>query len=352
MADKTEKPTAKRRQQARDEGTVARSQDLNGAAVLLVGLIALGISGPGIAQALANVMRESLGHVASSDIVSPNTIPNLLLSTMVPAIKSLAPVLAACTLAAILINLPQVGLKPRTKALKPNAKRLNPITGAKNLFGPNALVETAKGILKILIVGAVVLSALIPRLPDFAGLVGVSPVDLGSRLAGDIRSIGLRAAFAYILIGLVDYAYQRKRTEKSIKMDKQEVKDEARNAELAPEIKGEIRRRQMSQARARMMADVPTADVVVTNPTHYAVALRYDGDSAAPVVVAKGMDHLAARIRELATEADVPLVPDPPLARSLHKSVEVGQEIPEELFEAVAAVLAHVYRLAGRRRVA
>ncbi len=352
MADKTEKPTAKRRQQARDEGTVARSQDLNGAAVLLVGLIALGISGPGIAQALANVMRESLGHAAASDIVSPNTIPNLLLSTMVPAIKSLAPVLAACTLAAILINLPQVGLKPRTKALKPNAKRLNPITGAKNLFGPNALVETAKGILKILIVGAVVLSALIPRIPDFAGLVGASPVDLGSRLAGEIRSIGLRAALAYILIGLVDYAYQRKRTEKSLKMDKQEVKDEARNAELAPEIKGEIRRRQMSQARARMMADVPTADVVVTNPTHYAVALRYDGESAAPVVVAKGMDHLAARIRELATEAGVPLVPDPPLARSLHKTVEVGQEIPEELFEAVAAVLAHVYRLAGRRRVA
>ena len=135
-------------------------------------------------------------------------------------------------------------------------------------------------------------------------------------------------------------------------MSKQEVKDEARNAELAPEIKGEIRRRQMSQARARMMADVPTADVVVTNPTHYAVALRYDGESAAPVVVAKGMDHLAARIRELATEAGVPLVPDPPLARSLHNSVEVGQEIPEELFEAVAAVLAHVYRLAGRRAIA
>jgi flagellar biosynthetic protein FlhB len=162
----------------------------------------------------------------------------------------------------------------------------------------------------------------------------------------------MRAAMIYMLLGIIDYFYQRFRTEKSLKMDKQEIKEEAKGQDLPPEVKAALRRRQNAAARQRMMTDIPTADVVVTNPTHYAVALRYESGSSAPVVVAKGMDHLAARIREIAEESGIPLVPDPPLARALHRNVEVGQEIPEDLFEAVATVLAHVYRIAGRRAVA
>jgi flagellar biosynthetic protein FlhB len=149
----------------------------------------------------------------------------------------------------------------------------------------------------------------------------------------------------------VDYFWQRHSREKSLRMKKEEVKEEGKGQDLPPEIKGAIRRKQREAARARMMADVPTADVIVTNPTHFSVALKYDGESTAPIVVAKGQDLMALRIREIGAEAGVAIVPDPPLARSLHKSVEVGQQIPEELFQAVAQILAYVYRVAGRRRL-
>jgi flagellar biosynthetic protein FlhB len=250
------------------------------------------------------------------------------------------------------VSLAQVGLKPKLEALKPDPKRLNPVTGAKNIFGKNSLVELAKNLLKIGIVAAVVLSALLPHVTDWAAMVGMSPIELGTAMAANIKSLALRAGVAYLLIGLVDFFYQRFRMEKSMRMDKQEVKDEAKQQDLPAEVKGAIRRRQREAARARMMAAVPEADVVVTNPTHFSVALKYDGTSPAPEVVAKGQDLLALRIREIAAANDVPIVPDPPLARSLHGSVEVGQQIPEELFQAVAQVLAYVYRVAGRRRAA
>lgn len=346
--EKTEKPTAKRRDEARKKGTVSRSQDLNGATVLLVGIVVLGMVGPELGQRLAEGMRGSLSQAALSDPVQLNTVGGVILGVLTPAMVGLLPVIFACAVAAIVINVAQIGFKPATQALKPDPKRMNPITGAKNLFGPNALVETAKGVIKILVVGTVVLMALLPQLPELAGLVGISPIELSAAMASQIRSIGIRAGVVYMIIGLLDYFYQRYRTEKSLKMDKQEVKDEAKGQDLPAEVKSALRRRQMQQARQRMMADVPMADVVVTNPTHYAVALKYEAGASAPIVVAKGMDHLAAKIREAAEEAGVPLVPDPPLARALHKMVEVGQEIPEDLFEAVAAVLAHVYRVARR----
>jgi flagellar biosynthetic protein FlhB len=166
-------------------------------------------------------------------------------------------------------------------------------------------------------------------------------------------SLVKRAAFAYLFIGLADFAWQKRRTEKSMKMDKQEIRDEAKNANLPAEVRSMIRRRQMEASRKRMMANVPTADVVVTNPTHYSVALRYDTSRAdAPEVVAKGKGIIALRIRELAAEHGVPVIPDPPLARGLYASVEIGHLIPEEFFGAVAAVLAFVYRTAARRPAA
>jgi flagellar biosynthesis protein FlhB len=350
--EKTEKATPKRREEARNKGQVARSNDLNGAVIMLAGLMALGATGPAMAQRMGDALRETLALGAQKDVVRVNTIGTILLDAGQQAALAVAPVVGACAVAAIVVAASQVGLKPRPGAIKPDPRKLNPVTGFKNIFGPNAIFETGKNVVKVAVVAAVVLSALLPHLTEMAGLVGMSPIDLASRLAGDIRGIALRAAAAYFLIGLADYFYQRFRTEKSMRMDKQEVKEEAKQQQLPAEVRSQIRRRQMMNARARMMAAVPEADVVVTNPTHYSVALKYDGASPAPEVVAKGMDHVAFKIREIAAANGVPIVPDPPLARSLHASVEVGDQIPEELFHAVAQVLAYVYRVAGRRRIA
>jgi flagellar biosynthetic protein FlhB len=201
-------------------------------------------------------------------------------------------------------------------------------------------------------VGAVAAFALLPGLTGLAAMVGVEPAALGSFSGARALSIAERAAFAYVLIGLVDYAWKRRRHERQLRMTKQEVKDEARQHGISAEVKAAQRRRAMAAARARMMAAVPSADVVVANPTHFAVALRYDGTRTAPEVVAKGQDLIALQIRRVAEEHGVPVVTDPPLARALHASVEIGQVIPAELYAAVARVLAFVYRLAGRRRLA
>jgi len=263
-----------------------------------------------------------------------------------------APVIFTCVAAAVLVNVIQVGGKPHMQALKPDPKRLNPIAGFKNIYGPNALFEGAKNIFKVAAVGAVTALGVLPKLDQFAALVGMPPEELMPTLAHMVLGIAQRAGMAYLLIGIVDYVYQRYRTEKALKMDKQEVKEEAKSSELPAEVRGAIRRRQMQAARARMMADVPTADVVVTNPTHFAVALKYDAEKAAPEVVAKGSDLVAHKIREIAASSGVPVIADPPLARSLHGTVEVGHQIPEELYQAVAGLLAYVYRTARRRAFA
>jgi flagellar biosynthetic protein FlhB len=191
--------------------------------------------------------------------------------------------------------------------------------------------------------------ALFGQLDELGALVGMTPAELLSRASETILQIAQRGAMAYLVIALVDFAWQRYRFEKQMKMDKEEVKQEFKQQTVSAEVRGAMRRRQMQAARARMMADVPGADVVVTNPTHFAVALRYGNDAPAPVVVAKGQDLIAARIRAIAAEHDVPVISNPPLARALHASVEINSEIPEEMFGAVAQLLAFVYRTAGRR---
>ncbi len=243
----------------------------------------------------------------------------------------------------------QVGWKPSAQALKPDFKRINPLSGFKNMFGMHFVFESAKTVVKFAVVGAIAGMVLWPQLDELGALVGLGPQELLERGAGTVLTIAQRAGMGYLLIAVVDLVWQRYRHEKQMKMDKEEVKQEFKQQTVSPEVRSAIRRRQMQVARARMMADVPGADVVVTNPTHYAVALRYSSDAPAPIVVAKGQDIVAARIKALAAEHDVPVIPDPPLARALHASVEIGTEIPEELFGAVAQVLAFVYRTAGRR---
>lgn len=343
--DKTEKATPKKRDEARKRGQVARSADLVGAAILIAALQVLSMTGPKIGARMQENMEWALRSAAHPQLISQEGIGEVLLFSMKEMGLMLAPILAVCAIAAVIVNVAIVGWKPSMEALKPMPQRISPISGAKNIFGANAAVEGVKSVVKVLAVAAIVAIALVPQLSSLGAMVGMEPGQLAGALMSETMAIAKWAAIAYFVIGVADLFWQRHRHEKSLRMDKQEVKDEAKQQQLPAEVRGAIRRRQAQASRARMMGAVPEADVVVVNPTHYAVALRYDGTSPAPEVVAKGVDLVAARIREIAAEHGVAIVPDPPLARSLHASVEVGQQIPEELFGAVAQVLAFVYRL-------
>jgi flagellar biosynthetic protein FlhB len=349
--DRTEKATPKHREKARKQGQIARSSDLNGALVLIAGIVTITALGPHIANSIGEYMRAMLAEIAHPhSVTSAAGLNGLMKAALTTLALTVGPVAGACVVAAILGGVAQVGFRPRPQALKFDPHRISPLSGAKNIFGPNMLFETGKATTKVLIVGAVAAMSLLPDMTGLASKVGISPLALGGLAGGSALGVAERAAFAYALIGLIDYAWQRRRNERAMRMTKQEVKEEVRQHNISAELKGAQRRRQMQAARARMMAAVPSADVVVTNPTHYAVALRYDGSRPAPEVVAKGKDLIAAQIRKVAQEHGVPIVPDPPLARALHSSVEIGQVVPAELYIAVARVLAFVYRVAGRRR--
>ena len=212
--------------------------------------------------------------------------------------------------------------------------------------------EAGKSLLKVSAVGAIAATAVYPKMDQLGALVGTPPEDLIPQIASMILSIAQRAAGAYLVIAAVDYGYQRHRHEKSLRMDKEEIKQEFKQQGLPAEIRSAQKRRAMELSRARMMDAVPSADVIVTNPTHYSVALKYEAGSDAPIVVAKGVDSLAFKIREIAKATGVMIVPDPPLARTLYANVEIDRQIPEDLFAAVAQLLAYVYRVAAARRAA
>jgi flagellar biosynthetic protein FlhB len=320
--------------------------------VLFAGLIAVIVVGPAILSGAASAMRGAFADIATPSMVSSGAGLRTLFNSSLGVLETtVAPIAAACCVAGVVANAAQVGWHPSVTKIRPDFRRISPLAGLKNLVGPRLLFDTGKSLAKVAVVGTVATVALLPLLVHDAATVGTTPGALGALAASSIKGIVERAAAAYLLIGIVDMVHQRRRYEKGLKMTRQEVKDEMRQHSLPPEVRSALRRRAIRAARARMMAAVPTADVVVTNPTHYAVALRYDGTQQAPEIVAKGKDLVAAQIRTIAEEHEVPIVPDPPLARALHGSVEVGQLVPEELWQAVAQLLAFVYRLAARRKV-
>jgi flagellar biosynthesis protein FlhB len=351
--DRTERATPKHRRRAREKGQVARSADLGGSLVVTAGLLAISLMGARIVLAGASAFRSIFGEIAEPGrATSAAGLTDLMHSALSTTVVTVVPVALACLVTAVLAGVAQVGFTPTPQALKPDFRRINPASGARNLLGPNLVFETLKTTAKIAVVGVVAALAILPELTVLASNVGISPAGLAQLSGGKAMGVAEHAAFAYLVIGVLDYAWRRRRHERQLRMTKQEVRDEARQYGISAEVKAALRRRQMAAARARMMAAVPDADVVVTNPTHFAVALMYDGSRTAPEVVAKGQDLIAAQIRRVAEENDVPVISDPPLARALHSSTEIGQVIPEELYAAVARVLAFVYRLAGRRRLA
>ncbi len=251
--------------------------------------------------------------------------------------------------AGICASVLQVRPKITPQALKPQFSRINPKNGIKRLFSVTAVFDAVKAIAKTSIVGGAAFLAVWGRLDSLAAMTGMPPAAILFTIAGMVSQVALYVGIAFIGVAGADYAWQRHRHEKTLKMTKDEVKQEAKQQDISPEVRRAIRRRQFQQARKRMIAEVATADVVITNPTHFAVALRYDGSRPAPELIAKGADLVAAAIREEAERYDVTVVTNPPLARALYREIEVGQMIPDTFFQAVAEVLAFVYRTAGRK---
>src|ERR1700754_652849 len=351
--NKTEKATPKKRDDARKKGQVAKSADINGAAILLAGLIALSVAGPKAMEQMKLAMVQVLQLMSHPEVVDREGVGTLFMMVGQHIGLAILPIVGTCFVAGLVASAAQVGLKPTPDAIKPDFKKLNPASGLKNLFNPQHFAfESGKNILKTAIVGAIAALAVFPKLDEMAALVGTPPEELLPLIAGMVMTFAQRAAIAYLFIAAIDYAYQRYKHEKGLRMDKEEIKQEFKQQGLPAEIKSAQRRRAMELSRARMMDAVPTSDVIVTNPTHYSVALKYEASSAAPIVVAKGVDNLAFKIREAAKDAGVMIVPDPPLARTLYANVEIGRQIPEDMFHAVAQLLAYVYRVAGARKVA
>lgn len=348
--DRTEEATPKRQREAREKGQVAKSTDLNGAVVLLAGIFVLSAIGSRIWEQLQDVMRDGLLRAADPGVVgSEDGVAALGWQVTTALAGMVAPIGLAIVVAAVVVNVAQVQFKITPKALKPDPQKINPLQGAKNVFGKNALVETVKSLAKIGVVVTVVAVAILPKIEEVAVMTGTEPAVLAAALGTSVKGIALRAAAAYFVIGAADLVWQKRRHQKSLRMTHQEVRMEHKQEELPPEVRGAIRRRQQEASRNRMMAAVPTADVVIMNPTHFAVALKYDPTRSAPTVVAKGQDILALKIRDLGRENGVHVTENPPLARALFRQVEVGHAIPEELFQAVAEVLAVVFRAARRR---
>ncbi|HEY3612582.1 MAG TPA: flagellar biosynthesis protein FlhB [Gaiellales bacterium] len=349
---KTEKPTGKRREKARKDGQVARSAEINSVAVLLATFGALAVTGPQILDKAKAIMATGLSHTADPSLASPAGQKQITSWAISSFAGIAAPVMIAAAVGGVLASVAQVGLHLNGKALTPSLAKISLLKGLKRMFAPAQAFELAKTLVKTAIIGGVAFWSVWSQLPTMGTLVGMPPGQLAAALAHTVLSLVLRVGAVLTLVAAIDYAFQRHKHEKSLKMTKEEVRREHKEADLAPEMKGQMRRRQSELARRRMLSDVPSADVVIVNPTHYAVALRYDGTRPAPEVVAKGVDNIALAIRRVAEEAGVTIVHEAPLARALYRDVEIGSQIPEELFTAVAQVLAFVLRAAGRLRAA
>jgi len=345
LEDKTEAPTPRRRQEARQEGQVARSVELNSALVLLSALVILRLCGPSLADRLRGVMVNSFTHFPKGDLAVGDVTSDLVRILLEVGVM-MAPIVIGVAAIGFLSSAVQVGLTLSAKPLQIKAERLNPIPGIGRMFSVRAGVECLKAIAKVTVVGYIVYSFIRDRYSDIASLAGGHYLTTCSTIGKLTWELLLRAALAILVIAALDYMFQRFQHEKQLRMTKQEVKEDLKRTEGDPLVKSRIRQRQRAISQRRMMQEVPKADVVVTNPTHYAVALKYESEKhVAPVVVAKGQRLVALKIREIAEENNVPIVENAPLARTLYTTVEIGDEIPAALYQAVAEILAYVYKL-------
>ena len=347
--EKTEAATPKKRLEMRRKGQVCKSNDLSASITFLAILVALHNLGGGISSRLMSYMTGVLSSPETTTLTRQALMMQAYLMGMT-FVHAIGPIIMTGMIIGIVANILQTGFLVSVQAMHPDFNRINPLNGAKRYLSSQGLFETAKALLKIFIVGYIAYSTIYASYPRILVTIREDvPTILG--YFGDlIYSIALRTGMFLFILSAVDYGWQRYSFEKSSRMTKEEVRQENKQAEGDPQIKSRIRARMRQLAKRRMMEAVPTADVVITNPTHFSVALKYDVASmGAPRVVAKGVDIVAKRIREIAVENDVPIVENPPLARSLWRNVDIDAEVPGDMFAAVAEVLAYVYRLNAQR---
>jgi flagellar biosynthetic protein FlhB len=353
-ADKTEKATAKKRRDARKEGQVRQSQEVNTTFSLIVMLGLLLFIWRWFVERLTGIYMEHLGTqsiIQASTGLSTDELMNLFTRILLSMIGVLFPILGVALIAGVFIHVAQIGFNFTTKPLQMKFSKINPINGFKRLFSTRTLVELAKSILKITLIGYIAYGDYMNLLNGFPYYVGQDPYTAFMQFMSNAFTMGLRMCIVMVFIAIADFLYQWWKYEKDLRMTKQEVKDEYKMMEGDPQIKGKIRQKQRQMSAMRMMSRVPEADVVITNPTHYAVALKYDDkENPAPVVTAKGIDYLALKIKAVALENDVEVVENPPLAQSLYAMCEVDDVIPADLYQAVADVLVFVYRQKGKIR--
>jgi flagellar biosynthetic protein FlhB len=343
--EKTEKPTPKRLKKARHDGQIGKTPDLGAWAGMFVAGLVIPMTASGTMAAADMVLKRWPSVMAHPE---PGPALGILGDGLAAGLKALAPLAFGLLATGITAAAVQGGLYPAMGLLKPKFSRLNPFQGIKRIFGPHAAWEAVKSVVKTSVVAAVLYYSCRNLVPVLMG-TGTLPLHaLTSTVIDAVFSLIRAASFAGLTMAAADYIVIRRRTNKQLRMSKQDIKDEHKSAEGDPHIKGQIRARQLAMSRNRMMTDLASADVVLVNPTHVAVALRYDPQKGAPRVVAKGAGAIATKIREKATEHRIPMVQDIPLARSLYKSCEIGSEIPPELYGAIARVLAFIMTLKAK----
>lgn len=345
--EKTEKPTSKKKREARNKGQVVQSKDLASAISLLTVFFGLDLMKEYLIQRLLGLTRIVTSAMEEADQLSEASYALKLLGyTFENILLIIMPVLSLALVTGVMVSYFQVGNLFTTKTLMPKFDKINPINGFKRLFSVRSLVELAKSVSKASVLMYITGSYVLSRQMDIMKVFDMNVYQIAALMWEILFNVMIRSVIVLLVIGVLDFAYKRWQNEKDLMMSKQEIKDEYKMTEGDPKIKGKIRQKQREISMGRMMQEVPKADVIITNPTHFAIAIQYDPDKAdAPKVLAKGKNLIAQNIKKVAEENEIPIVENKPLARALYAEVEIGDFIPEELYHAVAEVLAYVYKL-------
>ncbi len=352
--DKTEEPTQKKLTDARSEGQVAKSREVGNCLGLFVFFLVLRFMVGSIGSSFIDVFKRMYEIIPVVTVYPSGQMPSREMSIVFRQgiyniVSIVLPIMLIGFIVAFVGNLAQVKWKPTTKPLKPKLSKLDPMKGLKRIFSPNSIIELLKSIVKLALIGFICYTYIKGKVLILFDLYEL-PLMQGISLIGNtIIDLGIRISAFYIVIAAADFGYQKWKFHKDMKMSKQEVKDEFKNAEGDPQVKGAIKAKMREASRRRMMQELPKADVVITNPTHYAVAIKYEpSERDAPYVIAKGEGYLAQKIKEVAKENKVEIVENKPVARMLYHNVEIGETVPPELYQAVAEILAFVYHLQGK----
>jgi len=350
--DKTEKATPKKRREARKKGQVLQSREISSAMVLLFVFIALRVFGKSIYTLIADYMKKVLTEYPQiEDLYTPDILSRVFVDGLTVFARAVGPVLLVAVLSGLIVSYVQVGFLFTTETLKPQFSRINPLSGFKRMFSLRSAVELTKAVLKVIAIGYIAYTYLNSKVQTVLSLMDMDILQVASFIGTTMLDLAVRICILLIILGIFDFAYQWYDYEKNMKMTKQEIKEEFKQMEGNPQIKAKIRQKQRQMSMRRMMQEVPKADVIITNPTHFACALKYDAEkSPAPLLLAKGQDYIALRIKEIARENKVEIVENRQLARTIYETVEIGQPIPSELYQAVAEVLAFVYSLKGNTK--